>query len=94
MSRFGRKPLNIAFAVLFILGSIIQSIAGMGGSNPNAMMLGGRFLNGVSVGGSNTLAPFLVSEMSPPTIRGRLVGMYEIGVQGVRSITGFWADNT
>lgn len=32
-------------------------------------------------GGSNTLAPFIVSEMSPPSIRGRLVGMYEIGVR-------------
>ncbi|KAL7010160.1 hypothetical protein EMMF5_000180 [Cystobasidiomycetes sp. EMM_F5] len=88
-SRFGRRPVNIALAVLFIVGSIVQSVAGMGGTNPNAMMLAGRFINGISVGGSNSVAPFLVSEMSPPSIRGRLVGMYEIGVQ-MGTLLGFW----
>jgi MFS family permease len=104
--KFGRKPINIACAIFFILGSIVQSCAGMGGSNAHAMMLGGRFINGISVGrwciglcvfsthacsrdspclyttgGSNTVAPYIVAEMAPPSIRGRLVGIYEIGVQ-------------
>ncbi|KAL7010161.1 hypothetical protein EMMF5_000181 [Cystobasidiomycetes sp. EMM_F5] len=88
-AKFGRKPVNIGLAVLYIVGSIVQSCAGLGGTNPNAMMLAGRFINGLSVGGSNSVAPFLVSEMSPPSIRGRLVGMYEIGVQG-GTLLGFW----
>lgn len=48
----GRKPVNIICAVLFILGSLVQSLAGLGNSNPHAMMLGGRFINGISVGKS------------------------------------------
>jgi hypothetical protein len=35
------------------------------------------------------LVPLYIAEMSPPTIRGRLVGIYEIGVQA-GTCTGFW----
>lgn len=85
----GRRAANIAAATLFILGSVLQSIAGLGGSNPASMMLAGRFINGLSVGASNALAPYIVSEISPPAIRGRLVGLYEVGVQ-TGTMLGFW----
>ena len=35
------------------------------------------------------LVPLYIAEMSPPSIRGRLVGIYEIGVQAGTCI-GFW----
>jgi MFS family permease len=35
------------------------------------------------------LVPLYIAEVSPPAIRGRLVGIYEIGVQAGTCI-GFW----
>ena len=35
------------------------------------------------------LVPLYIAEISPPAIRGRLVGIYEIGVQAGTCI-GFW----
>lgn len=35
------------------------------------------------------LVPLYIAEMSPPSIRGRLVGIYEIGVQAGTCV-GFW----
>lgn len=41
------------------------------------------------VGGASMLVPLYIAEVSPPTIRGRLVGVYEIGVQ-FGTLIGFW----
>ena len=46
-------------------------------------------LSGFAVGIASSLAPLYISEISPPAIRGRLVGMYEIGWQ-VGGIVGFF----
>ena len=35
------------------------------------------------------LVPLYIAEVSPPAIRGRLVGVYEISVQ-FGTLTGFW----
>jgi MFS family permease len=35
------------------------------------------------------LVPLYIAEVSPPSIRGRLVGIYEIGVQAGTCV-GFW----
>jgi MFS family permease len=37
------------------------------------------------------LVPMYIAEMAPPSIRGRLVGIYEIGVQAGTCI-GFWVN--
>ena len=41
------------------------------------------------VGAASMLVPLYTAECSPPAIRGRLVGIYEIGVQ-VGTCIGFW----
>jgi MFS family permease len=41
------------------------------------------------VGAASMLVPLYIAEVSPPKIRGRLVGIYEIGVQAGTCI-GFW----
>lgn len=35
------------------------------------------------------IVPIYISELSPPAIRGRLVGIYELGWQ-VGGLVGFW----
>lgn len=41
------------------------------------------------VGSASMLVPLYIAEMAPPSIRGRLVGVYEIGVQ-FGTLIGFW----
>lgn len=49
----------------------------------------GRILAGFAIGGASNLVPMYISELSPPAIRGRLVGMYELGWQ-IGGLVGFW----
>lgn len=52
-------------------------------------LLTGRVISGVGIGAVSNLAPMYVLEISAPTIRGRLVGMFEIAWQ-VGGIFGFF----
>lgn len=49
----------------------------------------GRVFAGVGVGGASNLSPIFISEMAPPAIRGRLVGLYEFCWQ-IGGLVGFW----
>lgn len=49
----------------------------------------GRVISGLGVGGVSGLTPIYVSEIAPPSIRGQLVGMYELSWQ-VGGIIGYW----
>lgn len=53
------------------------------------LIYGGRFLAGIGVGAASNLTPIYISEISPPSIRGRLVGLYELGWQ-IGGLVGFW----
>lgn len=44
---------------------------------------------GIGVGAASNLTPIYISEISPPAIRGRLVGLYELGWQ-IGGLVGFW----
>jgi len=55
------------------------------------MMYAGRFIGGLGTGSVSLLVPMYLSELSPPDIRGFLVGMWEIGGQ-IASMAGFWAN--
>lgn len=46
-----------------------------------APIYAGRVIAGLGIGAASNLTPLLISEISPPAIRGQLVGMYEIGWQ-------------
>lgn len=45
------------------------------------MMYVGRTLNGLGVGSASSIVPMFIAEFSPPAIRGRVVGIYEIMYQ-------------
>ena len=71
--RFGRKPTLLASGIIYIVGSVIQSIVGLGSSASTALsvLYFGRFVGGVGVGMVSALVPAYVSESVPKAIRGR-----------------------
>jgi len=48
----------------------------------------GRVLAGLGVGGTSMITPIYIAELAPPAIRGRLVGIYELGWQ-IGGLVGF-----
>ncbi|MES1907198.1 MAG: hypothetical protein MHM6MM_000362 [Cercozoa sp. M6MM] len=72
---FGRRN-GVAFgAVCFIAGSLLMASARMFG-----MLLLGRIVVGLGVGGGIVVAPLYVSELCPPGARGRFVSFAEISI--------------
>lgn len=85
--KIGRRISLMASFVIYVVGAALMTAAS--GEHGKALMYAGRVLTGWSVGASNTLVPVYVAECSPPHIRGRLVGLYEVGVQ-FGTMCGFW----
>lgn len=73
--RFGRRRLLILVAVLFALTS-----AGTAAAGSFTAFVAARFLGGLAVGAVSLLSPMYVSEVSPPSIRGRLGAMYQMSI--------------
>ncbi|EFW19558.1 hypothetical protein D8B26_007771 [Coccidioides posadasii str. Silveira] len=65
----GRKRAIMAGAVIWVVGSIIVCA-----SQNIAMLIVGRIINGFSVGICSAQVPVYISELAPPSKRGRLVG--------------------
>jgi len=65
----GRKKAIQVGAIIWCLGSILVCA-----SQNIAMLIVGRFINGLSVGICSAQVPVYLSEVAPPSKRGRLVG--------------------
>jgi len=85
--KFGRRASLMANFILYLIGAAMM--VGASGSAGVALVYTGRVLTGFSVGASTMLVPVYVAECSPPHIRGRMVGLYEVGVQ-FGTMIGFW----
>ncbi|KAG8630964.1 hypothetical protein KVT40_000104 [Elsinoe batatas] len=83
----GRKKSLYIYASVFQLGAGIM--LGANRARGLGLIYGGRVLAGLGVGGASMLVPIYISELSPPAIRGRLVGIYELGWQ-IGGLVGFW----
>ncbi|KAI1121916.1 high-affinity glucose transporter [Nemania abortiva] len=70
--RFGRKTSIQIGAVIWIIGCIIVAA-----SVNIPMLVVGRIINGFSVGICSAQVPVYISEISPPSKRGRLIGMQQ-----------------
>ncbi len=69
---FGRKKIILATAVIFILGSIMCAFA------PNIyILILSRIFVGFAVGIVNFVVPLYLSEISPKSLRGTLVSLYQ-----------------
>jgi len=82
----GRRKSLWVFTTVFILGAGLM--LGANGERGLGLILGGRVLAGIGVGGASMVVPIYISEIAPPAVRGRLVGLYELGWQ-IGGLVGF-----
>jgi MFS family permease len=72
----GRRYGLLCAATVFVLGA--GMMLGANASRGLGLIYGGRVLAGLGVGAASNLSPIYCSEIAPPAIRGRLVGLYEM----------------
>ncbi|KAJ5815701.1 general substrate transporter [Penicillium riverlandense] len=83
----GRKWSLVLASAIFTLGGGLQ--LGANHARGLGIMYAGRVLSGLGTGIASNVIPVYLSELAPPAIRGRLVGMYELGWQ-IGGLLGFW----
>ncbi|KAI1843471.1 hypothetical protein JX266_010297 [Neoarthrinium moseri] len=83
--KIGRKKTVMIAALVFLLGGTLMTAA-QGSMN---MLVAGRAIAGLGIGASSLTVPVYIAETAPPSIRGRLVGIFEIASQG-GGMLGFW----
>jgi MFS family permease len=84
---WGRRIGLLVAGLVFILGAGLM--LGVNGDRGLGLLYAGRVLAGLGVGAGSNITPIYISELAPPAIRGRLVGVYELGWQ-VGGLVGFW----
>lgn len=73
--QLGRKRMLVWVAVLFAITSVATALA------PSfTLFICARFLGGIAVGSVSLLSPMYVSEVSPPSIRGRMGTFYQMSI--------------
>ena len=72
-------------SLVFLAGGTLMTAAN---GNLN-LIYAGRAVAGLGIGSSSLVVPVYIAETAPPSIRGRLVGIFEIASQG-GGMLGFW----
>ncbi|MHB1303365.1 MAG: sugar porter family MFS transporter [Acidiphilium sp.] len=70
---FGRRPVLLVTAVIFVLGALLSAAAWSVVS-----LLAGRVLVGAAIGVASMLTPLYLSEMAPPDKRGAIVTINQL----------------
>jgi len=73
--KYGRKPLLMFSAVLFTVSAIATGLF-----NDFTLFNIARFIGGVGIGVASALAPMYIAEVSPPSIRGRMVSLNQMTI--------------
>jgi len=73
--RFGRRPILLVTAAVFVCGALVSALAV---SLP--MLLAGRLLVGVGIGGASMLTPLYLAEIAPAARRGALVSFNQLAI--------------
>lgn len=82
----GRRTTIIVLAVLFFVGTlfVVFSPAGPGPGTFSplgfAVLVGGRVMLGLAVGGASTVVPVYLAELAPYEIRGSITGRNELAI--------------
>lgn len=83
----GRRKSLLLFSLIFMLGAGLM--CGATGARGLGLLYAGRVLAGIGIGGCSNMTPIYIAELAPPAVRGRLVGIYELGWQ-IGGLVGFW----
>src|SRR5690348_4584444 len=73
--RYGRRATLLGIGLLYLVSAFWSALA-MG---PTTFMLA-RFLGGIGIGVSTVVAPLYIAEIAPPTVRGRLTGLFQFNI--------------
>jgi len=71
--RFGRRATLAGLGIVFFAGIVVAAVA-----NGYAMLMAGRIVMGLGVGGVSALVPTYLSEISPAQIRGRMLTLNQL----------------
>ncbi|KXH43113.1 hypothetical protein CSIM01_01867 [Colletotrichum simmondsii] len=74
-SKRGRRPAMRVTSVLYIIGAIIETLAGGA-----AALAIGRFFTGMAAGASTVIVPLYISEIAPPKERGLFGAMTQVSI--------------
>jgi sugar porter (SP) family MFS transporter len=73
--RFGRRPILMVTSAIFVAGAAVSALApGL------AILLAGRLLVGVGIGGASMLTPLYLAEVAPSQERGALVSFNQLAI--------------
>jgi SP family galactose:H+ symporter-like MFS transporter len=73
--RFGRRPVLVATALVFIAGALASALA-----TSLTVLLAGRLLVGFGIGGASMLTPLYLAEIAPASKRGALVSFNQFAI--------------
>jgi len=73
--RISRRTLIFASALVFILGSIIATVAAS-----SAILITGRAILGIGIGLSSSVVPVYIAEISPEERRGGYVALFQLAI--------------
>ena len=71
--RFGRRPVLLVTAVVFVAGGLLSALAGS-----LSVLLIGRLLVGLGIGSASMLTPLYLAEIAPARERGALVSLNQL----------------
>ena len=74
---FGRKTALIVAAVIFLIGSIIQTCSGLH-TQSLGQLYAGRFIGGFGVGLVSAVVPTYIGENANKEVRGRCIGTMQL----------------
>jgi sugar porter (SP) family MFS transporter len=83
--KFGRKKSIMLAAAIFIVGGVMMCAA----NGIVELIIAGRAVGGLGIGMATMTVPVYIAETAPPSIRGRLVGLFEVVSQS-GGMLGFW----
>jgi MFS family permease len=72
--KIGRKRAILVAASIFMVGGALMT----GSHGKIAMIVAGRAIAGLGIGAASLIVPVYIAETSPPSIRGRLIGIFEV----------------
>lgn len=73
--KFGRKPTLLFIGLLYVLSAV-----GCAFANNVGLFFAARFIGGLGIGISTVVSPLYISEIAPPSHRGRLAGMFQFNI--------------